>query len=286
MLGFVFCDLDDAEPAADAVTSFYSHEVVRGAERAARRVGDAVLLAATHSASDRKRVLALATKVDGLAVMAGSLSPADLRRLAARVPVVSFAAGRPPAELDSVSVDNFEGMRAATSHLLGHGYGNIAFVAGPSRSAEGRARFNGYRRALAGRRPRRPDCSRRCGATSPSRAASRAVEQLAARTGEPAARARRRQRPDGGRGDRARSNARGFRVPEDVAVTGFDDIPLARHVHPTLTTVRQPLRQIGEECTRLLLRRIDRSDAERASVVLPTTLVVRESCGCAGAADG
>jgi LacI family transcriptional regulator len=53
-----------------------------------------------------------------------------------------------------------------------------------------------------------------------------------------------------------------------------------------LTTVRQPLRRIGEECTRLLLARINRPDAERASVVLPTALVARESCGCAGAADG
>ena len=86
VLGFVFCDLDGDEPSTAAVTSLYSHEVVRGAERAARRVGDAVLLAATHSGSGRRRVLSLAAKVDGLAVMAGSLPTADLRRLAARVP--------------------------------------------------------------------------------------------------------------------------------------------------------------------------------------------------------
>src|SRR5262249_25569852 len=109
VLGFVFCDLDEGEPDAGSVTSFYSHEVVRGAERAARRVGDAVLLAATHSASERRRVLSLATKVDGLAVMAGSLGPADLRLLAARVPVVAFAVVRPSRELDSVRVENFEG---------------------------------------------------------------------------------------------------------------------------------------------------------------------------------
>jgi LacI family transcriptional regulator len=78
---------------------------------------------------------------------------------------------------------------------------------------------------------------------------------------------------------------RGLRVPDDVALTGFDDIPLAQHVHPTLTTVRQPLRQIGEECARLLLQRIEDADARRASVVLPTALVVRESCGCMEAVD-
>src|SRR5262249_58629426 len=72
----------------------------------------------------------------------------------------------------------------------------------------------------------------------------------------------------------------GFRVPEDVALTAFDDIPLARHVHPTLTTVRQPLRELGEECARLLLRRVGHADTGREAVVLPTTLAIRASCGC------
>jgi LacI family transcriptional regulator len=283
VLGFVFCDLDAAEPAADAVTSYYSHEVVRGAERAARRVGDAILLAATHSASERQRVLALATKVDGLAVMAGSLSPVDLRRLAERVPVVSFAATRPPRELDSVGVDNFDGMRAATNHLLGHGYEDIAFLAGPSRSAEDRARFNGYRRALTDAGIDAPAAPAVRGDFT-EKGGERAVDQLLRDRDRPprALVVGNDQMAVGAMGALSRH---GFRVPEDVAMTGFDDIPLARHVHPTLTTVRQPLRRIGEECTRLLLLRVDHSDAERASVLLPTTLVVRESCGCSKAGD-
>jgi LacI family transcriptional regulator len=282
VLGFVFCDLDEAEPGADAVTSFYSHEVVRGAERAARRVGDAVLLAATHSLSERRRVLALAAKVDGLAVMAGSLSPADLERLADRVPVVSFAAGRPPGDLDSVRVENFEGARTATRHLLEHGYAEIGFIAGPSRSAEGRARFNGYRRALADAGFDAPTAPLERGDFTENGGEHAVVQML-----------RERERPPRALvigndqmavGAIGALGARGFGVPDDVAVTGFDDVPLAGHVQPALTTVHQPLRRIGEECTRLLLHRIEHTDAVRTAVVLPTELVVRRSCGCGGGA--
>jgi LacI family transcriptional regulator len=284
VLGFVFCDLDEAEPPGSAVTSFYSHEVTRGAERAARQVGDAVLLAATHSASDRKRVLGLAAKVDGLAVMAGSLSTPDLRLLSDRLPVVSFAAGRPSHELDSICIQNLQGAREATRHLLGHGYTDIAFVAGPSRSAESRSRFNGYRHALADEGIEAPDRPQLRGDFT-EEGGARAVAKLLSST-KKAPRALVVGNDQMAVGAIAALGRHGLRVPDDVALTGFDDIPLAQHVHPTLTTVRQPLRQIGEECSRLLLRRIDDADARIASVVLPTTLVARKSCGCAGADDG
>ena len=284
VLGFVFCDLDENAPGSDAVTSFYSHEVVRGAERAARRVGDAVLLAATHSASERRRVLALAAKVDGLAVMAGSLPAAELQRLATRVPVVSFAAVRPPAALDSVRVENVEGALAATRHLLEHGYADVAFVGGPARSAESRARFNGYRRALAEAGIAPPAAPQLRGDFTEG-GAERAVEQLL--RGRPQPRAPRALVVGNDQmavGAIAALQRHGLRVPDDVALTGFDDIPLARHVHPALTTVRQPLREIGEQCARLLLRRVEQPDADRAAVVLPTRLVLRASCGCTEAA--
>ena len=73
-------------------------------------------------------------------------------------------------------------------------------------------------------------------------------------------------------------------VPEEVAVTGFDDAQLARLLEPGLTTVHQPTRELGERCVELLLRRIEDPSASPARVVLPTTLIVRRSCGapCSG----
>ena len=180
-------------------------------------------------------------------------------------------------------VKNLAGAHAATRHLLEHGHTDVAFLAGPARSAESRARFNGYRRAFADAGLAAPAAPQLRGDFT-EKGAERAVVRLL----------RERRRPPGALvaandqmavGAAAALVRHGFRVPDDVALTGFDDIPLARHFHPTLTTVRQPLREIGEECARLLLRRVERADAEPAAVVLPTALVIRASCGCTEAGD-
>jgi LacI family transcriptional regulator len=73
---------------------------------------------------------------------------------------------------------------------------------------------------------------------------------------------------------------RGIDVPGDVAVTGFDDIPVARHLHPALTTVRQPLQHMGACAFEVLHGRIRAGRAE-SDVVFPVQLIIRESCGCA-----
>jgi LacI family transcriptional regulator len=68
-------------------------------------------------------------------------------------------------------------------------------------------------------------------------------------------------------------------VPQDVAITGFDDVPVARHLHPPLTTVRQPMQELGAKAFEILYSRISES-AGAPDTVLPVDLVVRESCGC------
>jgi len=72
--------------------------------------------------------------------------------------------------------------------------------------------------------------------------------------------------------------AHGLRIPEDVSVVGFDDIPQAAHVHPPLTTMRQPLEEMGHTATRMLLEYIQDPQRPIERVELPADLVVRESC--------
>jgi LacI family transcriptional regulator len=72
---------------------------------------------------------------------------------------------------------------------------------------------------------------------------------------------------------------RGIRVPQDVAITGFDDVPVARHLHPPLTTVRQPMLELGATAFDVLHARISEG-AAAPDTVLPVELIVRESCGC------
>jgi LacI family transcriptional regulator len=80
--------------------------------------------------------------------------------------------------------------------------------------------------------------------------------------------------------------AAGLRVPSGIAVTGFDDIALSRHVQPSLTTVRQPIRDLGQQAVRLLLARVAEPASPPQWLVLPTQLVVRRSCGCPAARKG
>jgi LacI family transcriptional regulator len=69
----------------------------------------------------------------------------------------------------------------------------------------------------------------------------------------------------------------GLRIPDDVAVVGFDDIPLAAHTDPPLTTIRQPMRQMGETAARLLLSQLDGASLPAVPQTIPTTLIIRGS---------
>jgi len=71
----------------------------------------------------------------------------------------------------------------------------------------------------------------------------------------------------------------GRKIPDDVAIIGYDDVPAAAYSHPPLTTVRQPMQQVGEVATRLLIELIKDPDAERKEVLLKTELIRRQTCG-------
>jgi len=280
IVGLLFPDLDQAGEA-EKESPLYVDQVIRGAERAATAVGDAVLIAATRNTSGHELALSVAGKVDGLVVMARSLSDRDLASISRRVPVVVLAAGSAPRRLDFVGADNRGGARQITTHLIeAHGYRDIAFIGGPARSPDSIERFAGFCEAMAaaGRPvPREPDGDG--GFTEAG--GERAMHALLAG---------RRQRPQAvvvgndemAVGALAALRSLRLRVPADIALTGFDDIATARHVRPALTTVRQPMRDLGEHAVRVLLDRLADPGAPRRSVIFPTELVLRRSCGTHG----
>src|SRR6202171_5303905 len=276
IVGLFFPDLA-AFSESEEESPLYIDQVIRGAERAAAAAGVAVLIAATRGAG-RKLARSVVGQVDGLVVLARSLPVTDIATFSRSVPIVVLADRSNRSKLDYVGADNRGGMRELTAHLLtAHQFTRLAFGGGPARPPHSQERFAGFRMAL-----------REAGLPVPGQPAAdggfteaggaRAMRALLARGKPPQAVIFGNDEMAGG--GLAGLGAAGLRVPSGIAVTGFDDIALSRHVQPSLTTVRQPLRDLCEQALRLLLARVNEPASQRQSLVLPTQLVLRRTCGC------
>jgi LacI family transcriptional regulator len=277
IVGLLFPDLGRSGEAEEE-SPLYVDQVIRGAERAATAVGDAVLIAATQSASGRELAFSVAGKVDGLVVMARSLSDEDTEVLARSVPVVILANSRVHAALDFVGANNRSGARDITAHLITeHGHHDLAFLAGPSESPDSQDRFAGFCEALGQAGLPVPDAPAATGGFTEA-GGEQAVRAMLADDRAPRAIVCGNDEMAIGALNALR--AARLRVPSDVVVTGFDDIAASRHVRPALTTVHQPMRELGERAVQVLLGRLADPTGPPFSVILPTELVVRGSCGC------
>lgn len=221
--------------------------------------------------------------VDGLVLMSGTLSnyvgPSKLARYCERYrPMPMCSIGVALAGIPSVLVDNASGMRQAISHLVEvHGYRRIAFIRGPGVNEEAEERYRVYRDVLAEHGlPFNPDLV--------------TLGNFQVASGADAIRAMLDERRVGFDAIVAASDsmalgacealvARGYRIPQDIAVVGFDDIREGRFAPAPLTTVRQPLDRQGKQALELVLAQLE-GEVITDHVVLQTELVRRRSCGC------
>ncbi|MEW9531782.1 LacI family DNA-binding transcriptional regulator [Microbispora sp. NPDC049125] len=225
-----------------------------GIERAARAAGYGVSIAAVEHA-DHDGVLAACGRltdqsVDGLIVIAPqTAATAALHRLPPGMPAVAVSPDtRTP--IPAISVDQFTGARLAVTHLLELGHRTVWHIAGSDDSLDAQGRLDGWRATLeqAGIAPPPPI---RGGWSA--RSGYRAGLQLAERNDVTAVFAGSDQLALG----MLRAFAeRGVRVPEDVSVVGFDDIPEAEYLVPPLTTIRQDFGEVGRRCVAALLSRM------------------------------
>jgi DNA-binding LacI/PurR family transcriptional regulator len=250
-----------------------------GIEQAARAAGYFVSVAsvkATTAGTVRAAVDRLTEQnVDGVVVIAPLGTGEPLSGLPAVLPAVAVDA-RTTARLASVRVDQEDGGRLVTRHLLDQGAGTVRHVAGPADWFDAQDRLTGWRKELqrSGARVHRP----LQGSWSAS-SGYEAGRELAGRADLDAVFVANDQMALGLL--RAFHEA-GIRVPEDVLVAGFDDVPEAAYYTPPLTTVRQDFAAVGRRSIELLLEQVggDRTGI-RAAVVAPE-LVVRRSSVRAG----
>ncbi len=269
LIDLVFNDLD----------SPWAVEVIRGVEEAAHAAGVGTVVSAIHRrrSSARRWLENLRARAsDGAILVTTALDPdlhAELRRL--HVPaVVVDPAGLPDLDVPTIGATNWAGGLSATGHLTALGHRRIGFVAGRPGLWCSRARLDGYRAGLESIGlvvdpdlvvPGEFDyASGFAGGTrllelpDPPSAVFAASDEMALGVYEAA-------------------RKRGLRVPEDLSVIGFDDLPQACWASPPLTTVRQPLAEMGMLAVRTVLRLIDDERLESTKVELATEVVVRES---------
>ena len=261
------------------VDSPYFVEIIRGVEETLERAALSMVLTTTHEEERRHRrwmARVIEHGTDGVILVLPDEHAAyveELRRHGIPFAVVDDR-GESLPDVPSVGATNFAGGFAATEYLLSLGHRRIAVIGGPSYKCT-TARLAGYRAAL--------------------QEAGVPVDPLLVRPGSFQAKA-----------GYAAANAlldvpepptaifagndlqamgvyralyeRGLRVPDDMSVVGFDDVPLVGLLTPALTTVRQPVREMGALATKMLLRIVAGETLESLRVELATSLMVRESC--------
>ncbi|HEV8340569.1 MAG TPA: LacI family DNA-binding transcriptional regulator [bacterium] len=266
------------------ITNPYFAEAAKGVEEAAQRGGFAVLLCDSENDLGREaRYLEVLRErqVDGLIFVTAGDGAGLLRSWQGR-PLVVMDREVPGLAADSVSTDNARGAYDITRVLLERGHRHVAFLAGPQTLAPARLRLRGYRRALREFKiPIRPDLIHNAGFTvEGGRTAMQAVLRSSLRPTAVVA-----SSDVMALGAVQAIEDAGLRVPADISVVGFDDIPVAALVRPPLTTVAQPVRQMGEAAVRLLLEQF--AEGGRAPgprrILLQPRVIIRESVGAAPA---
>ncbi|NNE10539.1 MAG: LacI family DNA-binding transcriptional regulator [Gemmatimonadetes bacterium] len=268
VLGVVLPDLFD---------EFFS-EIIRGIDHAARARRHQIILSCFHDNADELIATArsMRGRIDGLIAMAPDARSAQaIAEISRHFPVILLNPGFAVENCGSVGIANREGARSVVRHLRSFGHRRIAILRGPVGNTDAEERLRGYREAIgAGETQHQPlelqgDFSKSSGVLAcdallrfdPLPDAVFAANDYMAI------------------GLLTALLEKGIRVPEDIAVAGFDDIALARYTNPPLTTVTADAYRLGATAVRRWFSASADGGSGHQRDILPTRLVVRESCG-------
>ena len=263
----------------DLYGEFFS-ELIRGIDLAARARGLHLLVSSSHDDADAAgaALRAMQGRVDGLLLMSPHADAAFLQQnLPHGLPTVLMNTQLAGADYCALSVDNDGGARLMVEHLLALGHRRIVFVQGPPGNRDAAEREFGYRAALAGHAPDSPVLVLRGDFSEES--GYRAGQQVLAL----------RPRPNAvfaandmmAIGCMAALRDAGICVPGEIAISGFDDVPMARYVTPPLTTIQVHIAELGGQAMELLGEQIEHPDSVMTGTHrrVAAKLVVRASSG-------
>jgi LacI family transcriptional regulator len=260
----------------------FIEEVLRGVEASLSEIEWSLLISLLHGddpAAAYRRMQRISGKVDGLLITEGIIGSERLALLAARIPVVLVAGSPDEPNVDVVSADNQGGTKVLVGHLIEVNHRTRLFsLDGPLEAPDALVRHHGLVQVI--------------GAHAGVVLTGSFNGQFATVGGQQAVREivswPRRDWPDAivSANDQMAIGAirelqmAGVDVPGEIAVVGFDDMHGGALLVPPLTTVRQPMRRLGERACSRLLERIAQPSLPRHVELLPTELIIRQSCGC------
>jgi LacI family transcriptional regulator, galactose operon repressor len=262
----------------DLYGEFFS-EVIRGMDDTAQRNGFHLLISRAYA--DRHgietAIRAMRGRVDGVVAMSPDLDAESLLNLPSTIPVVLLCSVSRGNEIDSLTIQNFRGAKEMAAHLISLGHRRIAIIKGSPRNYDAAERLRGYRTALREAGITLDPLLERAGDFTEAAGYAAVLELLALKDRPTAIFAANDSMAIGALSALRES---GIAVPEEMAVGGFDDIPLARYMDPPLSSVHVPICELGARAVGLLLHGIThKNDHARRRERVATKLVIRRSTG-------
>lgn len=258
------------------ISNLYYAGIARGVEDVASNEGYTVLLCDTDRRPEKEQVYLntlIEKRVEGIILAGGGSTQARTLDDVVQAGISVVVVGKHPLDFPAVRVDNTAGAREATTHLIAQGHQRIAFITGPAHSITSKERCQGYLQALEQANLSnplilpgdfRPESGYQAGkmllAIKPRPTAVFACNDMMAI------------------GVIKAVNEAGLSIPQDIALVGFDDIPIASYLRPSLTTVAIPMYQIGKVAMDVLCQAL-RGQTPPPITWLELKLIVRESSG-------
>ncbi len=264
----------------DLFGEFFS-EVIRGCDETAQQQHFHLMVSSSHSnrAEIESALRMMRGRVDALVIMSPHIDARALHEnLPRALPVVLLNCHVDAEGFDSLNVDNRGGARDMTAHLVGHGRRRVAIIKGTDGNFDAAERLRGYAEALqeAGLAP---DRTLEVGGDFSEASGYRAAQQLMSLPVPPAAIFASNDAMAIGALSALRDM--GVQIPEQVALAGFDDVPIASYLTPTLTSAGVGIHALGVRAIETVVHAVRAQNGHhKQEIVLPARLNLRESCGC------
>lgn len=264
----------------DLFGEFFS-EVLRGSDQTAQQSHHHLVVSSSHN--NREEIRAALTmmrgRVDGLVIMSPHIDAETLNEnLPQSLPVVLLNCHVESNGFDSLNIDNYGGAYAMTQHLLSHGHTHIAIIKGTERNIDASERLRGWTDAVRDGGGT-PDPRFQVEGNFTEASGFEAARRLLTLSPRPTAIFACNDSMAIGALSALRDEE--IQIPEGIAIAGFDDVPIASYVTPTLTSVQVGIHNLGIRAIDTVLHAVrNKNTHRRQQIVLPTKLVLRESCGC------